>query len=374
MVNNLYDRWLAVLSHIASGSTDRIRSIPIPWDRVIESGEQVPRFEPGKHYFSVVINELFLANSRQWWNLYDPMALVLSEFTYGGQRSVVPYVVGPSMLKDKVQQVPNGMTITDTQVAGIHPYVGGKFALTVILAQVKRDSYSKRLLSVVENISAAFPIGPALQPHLKVAGAIMDGVESLFGMEDTKPIMGHRFEFNDGVTPWLTPGFFALIDADEQTIDRAKLSVLRGRLRNGRTENAPAYSDHDYLLYSLSCLEQRNDVSELPFHQIFFTALQNAGSLEEGAWDRAKANLVTLFQALLVSPDLTWAQAQRLIEGYRSKLLETRDKVRSFSELAAASEVSDDGRLTEVFGRFPSAERDQRAGALMNVHDILNLN
>jgi hypothetical protein len=31
------------------------------------------------------------------------LVVVVSEFTYDGKRSVVPFVVGPSMLKDKVQ-------------------------------------------------------------------------------------------------------------------------------------------------------------------------------------------------------------------------------------------------------------------------------
>jgi hypothetical protein len=270
------------------------------------------------------------------------------------------------------------MAITDTRVAGIHPFVGGSLAFTIILARVKRQSYANQLLKFVESVSGAFPVGAALAPHLKVAGVIMGGVESLFGMDETTPLIGHRFEYNAGTTPWLEPGFFALINEDERKVARDGLGVIKGRLRRDSDGGADTFVERDYLLYSLCCLERRDDYSELPFQQSFLSALQNAGSPASEAWDRAKANLVTLFQTLLVSPDLTWNQAQEIVDLYKAKLIATHQKVESFGELAGARVTESESarqRLlaTGLFDRTPVSERDQRAAALQEIHTLLDL-
>lgn len=343
------------------------RSIFIPPARIFDGGSMPKQFEPRKHYFAVVINEMFLTKARQWWSEYDPMALVVSEFTYNGERKTVPFIVGPSMIQASMQNVPNGMTITDTLVAGIHPYSGGKFALTVILAQVKRHSYAKRILGLIENVAHAFPVGPALEPHLKVASAVMDGVEALFGMDDTKPITGHRWEYNDGISPWLQPGFFALIDADEKDVGADRLSVVGGRLRDGNGRDALGFRRADFLLYSLQVIERRNDFGELAFYDLFKKALIAAASNEEGSWERAKAGLVTLYQEMLMSPDLTWEQVQQLSEEFKTQLLAAHKTAVSFTlgerQQRAAPEDS----------TFTGEENTRRQSKLREIHSLLKL-
>jgi hypothetical protein len=292
---------------------------------------------------------------------------VVSEFTYDGKRTTVPIVVGPALMEGKVQKVPNGISITDTLVAGIHPYTGGTFALTVILAQIKRASHAKRLLQVVESVAGAFPAGVALQPHLTVAGAVMDGIESLFSMDETVPIAGHRFEYNDGVSPWLKPGFFALISADEREIDVDRLSVVSGRLKDGGTRDAPSFRKADFVLYSLCPVSMRSDVAELPFYRLFKDALVAAANTEEGSWDRARAGLVTLYQEMLSSPDLTLAQVRELIESFKTELRNTHETAGSFTlGPEAASDILNESA-------FPGAERQERLKALIESHSLLNL-
>jgi hypothetical protein len=364
---HLDDSWKKVWFHIKGRPAEVTRSVAILPDRVFDSGVWPSRFAPRKQYFSVVINELFLTQSRKWWNEYDPMALVVSEFAYDGKRTTVPIVVGPALLEGKVQNLPGGISITDTLVAGVHPYTGGTFALTVILAQIKRASYAKRLLQFVETVAGAFPAGVALQPHLKVAGAVMDGIESLFSMEETVPIAGHRFEYNDGISPWLKPGFFALISKDERDIDVDRLSVVSGRLKDGRTSDAPSFRQADFVLYSLCPVSIRSDVPELPFYRLFKDALVAAASAEKGSWERAKAGLVTLYQEMLSSPDLTLVQVEELIESFKQELLKAHATAASFT---LGSEVSSDVLDQSAFS---GAEKHARLRALKESHALMNL-
>ncbi len=368
---SLSERWEKIWGYIQGSPAEVVRSIAIPSEHLFHSGAS-QRFEPGKQYFSVLINEMFLTHSRQWFDVYDPMALVVSEFTYGGKRTTVPFVVGPSLLEGKLQKVPGGITITDTQVAGAHPYQGGRFAFTVVLAQVKRSSYAKRLLQVIENVASVFPVGAALEPHLKVAGAVMDGIESLFGMGETTTLAGHRWEYNDGFTPWLEPGFFALINADEMTHEAEKLSVVKGRLRHGIGEGAPSFRMEDFLLYSLCCIDNRTDIAELPIYRMFESALRQAASIEEGSWDRAKAALVTLYQEMLTSPDLTWEQVRMIAQSFQDRLVEAHERAKSFAVLTGdKKDVQTAPRSVGI--TFAGPDADARLVKLREIHQLLSL-
>jgi len=310
---------------------------------------------------------MFLTQSRQWFNVYDPMAFVVTEFSYGGTQTTVPFVVGPSLLEGKVQQVPNGLAITDTHVAGVHPYPGGKFTLSVILAQVRRQSHAKRVLQLVETLSTAFPAGAALDPYLKVAGAVMDGVESLFGMGDTSALAGHRWEYDDGTTPWLRPGFFALVNSDERTTETSSLGVVNGRLRIDATEESEPFRAADYVLYSLAALPRRTDISNLPFHRMLQTALREAASIEESGWKRAKALLVSAYQDMLTSPDLTWEQAQELSDTFKKKLVDAHEKAKGFATLGRPAADA------PVRSTHSASEGDARQEALRGLDRLLEL-
>src|SRR4051794_37071129 len=77
-------------------------------------------------YFTVVVNELFIAIGRQLWATYDPMVLVTIEYMYGGTSLAVPVVIGPGTIKRPTEQhIPHGIVINDIRVAGPHPYRGG---------------------------------------------------------------------------------------------------------------------------------------------------------------------------------------------------------------------------------------------------------
>jgi hypothetical protein len=359
--------WSKIWSYVKSRPAEVKRSIAVPPGRVSDSGDVTTPFQPKKQYFAVVINEMFLEQSRQWWTEYDPMALIVSEFTYDGKRITVPSVVGPSLIQAKMEQVPNGMAITDTLVSGIHPYVGGKFALTVILARVKRQSHAKDLLQIVETVGHAFPEGAALEPYLKLAGALMDGVEALFGLKDTVPIVGHRWEYNDGISPWLEPGFFSLIDTDVKSISEDQLTIRKGRLFENAGGNTAEFRRADFLLYSLRVIEARNDVDELPFYALYHKALHAAASTEEGSWDRAKATLVALYQEMLLSPDLTFAQAQQLAAKFKTQLLDTNKLAKDLVLGDGKASITLDG------GAFEGDDRMERLQTLGGIQELLKL-
>lgn len=325
-------RWQRLWSWMQGSPTRRIHSLAVAPASDAER-HLAERFEPGEHYFSIYVHEMFLTMSRQWAATYEPMAFTVTEFQRGGTKVNVPFVVGPAMLKGKIQEIPDGIAITDTQVAGPSAFRGGSLSFTIVLAQVKKDSYARKLLEVVEQISRAFPGATALDPTIKVASAVLDGIESLFGMGDTQPLIGHRWEYNAGTTQWMQPGYSALIDADVDTLAAARLKVQRGRLMDGTTSAQQSYRSANYVLYSLQALDSRDDYEQLPFHDDFMVALAEAGTSGDDAWERARAALASALRKMLTSPDLNRQQALSLYADYKARLLEARKLIDEFETL-----------------------------------------
>jgi hypothetical protein len=365
----------AYLASLRSHASPVIRGRAIPPGQVTPPYPASQSFDPGQHYFSVIINEMFLRENRQWFDIFDPMTLVLTEFLYDGKQVQVPFVVGPTMLEGKVKKIPNGMSITDTKVAGVIPYVGGNFALTIVLAKVRRASYAKRLLSFVETVSSVFPHGAALGSQLALAKTVLAGTDALFGLkDDVLPLAGHRWEYDPGVTPWLQPGFFALVNTDIAQLPIDSLRVKAGRLHLAADPTDAGFRRDDFLLYSVNWLERRSDVTELPFYRLFKSALRQAGGADAGAWSRAKAGLATLYQEMLTSPDLTFLQTQELIESFKAKLIKVHEHAKSFSVMGAGDRnaaSAANATIDAPLQTLPNAA--ERSGALQQAQDLLQL-
>ncbi|HEX9941972.1 MAG TPA: hypothetical protein VGG03_08150 [Thermoanaerobaculia bacterium] len=269
------------------------------------------RFKRDQQYFVVKINRIFLQYDRQFWTTYAPMALVVSEFQYDGQHTVVPFVVGPSLLENDQIELPRGFMFLDTKVAGIHPYKGGGLKLSIILYRVKRTDLAKQLLKVVENIASVLDFSQVLTTYLKIAGVLVDTVGDIIGTDqNNQPIIGLRQEFEAGDE--FKPGYFALIDSDK--IEQGKLWVRDNELLYGDGTNPPKFIDANYVLYSIDQVTERDDIEKLSFYDQWKTALAEAHTANPEKWLSAKANWTALYQMMSLSPDLISPQAEALAE------------------------------------------------------------
>lgn len=335
-MSTLGEHWRRVWETVRQGQTQRWTHFPIDRVQVEGGGELGEPFQPRQHYFVVRVNEMYLAYSRQWFSQYDPMVFVVSEFAYDKKFEIVPYMVGPSMVEQYGQQMPAGMIFSNTRVAGVHPYNGGALKLTVVLYRVKRSDYARGLLKVVESVTNALDFSTALGSYVKLAGAVLDGIETVMGLEDTVPLIGVRDEQDPDAGDQFMPGYFALIDAPEGSIDRRRLWVRENKLFYGAgLDTAQPFREADYVLYSIGQTTMRSEEQTLPFYPLFEQVIQAANSPDEADWKRAKATMLTLIQALELSPDLTPAQIQSLSDRYIAEMKRIHDRAVSLGSLSA---------------------------------------
>lgn len=325
------------ISHFVGSLTAGPMSLPtvatLPAAQCLPPGSADADIPRDAAYFTLRVNELHLAQGRELWATYDPMVIVASSFIHGTERITVPFVVGPSLLREHAAVgVPHGVLIQDTTVAGPYPNRGGPVTIGIVLYRVQRDNYARKLLQVVEGVSAA--IGPAADMAVlsKVGGPMIDGLEALFGLGATVPIAGHRIEYDTMMQGGLRSWYAALIDGAD--VDPKILLVDRGRLMHAKRDGLQPVRDVDFVLYSLTGQANREDERTLPFYALYQRAVRDAASGTDDAWKAAKATLAECWQQMAVSPDLTPVQAGALIDGYRTDLLAARDRARKLSELS----------------------------------------
>jgi hypothetical protein len=327
------DRLQHLWNQITAGSTKLRSQFWIQQDH-IDGLPLGPPFAAGQHYLQIIISEMFLANQRQWYARYDPMAFVASTYIYGNSQETFPKVVGPSLLKDLEQPIPLGMIFKNTPASSLHPYQGGEFAMTVVLNAQQRQNNADKLLRVVESLSRVMDPTGTVAMYAKLASTLLDSVEELIGLGQTNPVVGCRLGFNPAVGQTLTPGYLALIDEDEARIDPSQFWLKDSQLLCGRdASSARPYRDNDFVLLKIAQGTQRSDERTLPFYPLWETTQDLAARPEPHYWNEAKANFNALKRAMLVSPDVTRPDALRLLNGYLARLKDLRTEAVMESEL-----------------------------------------
>ena len=338
----------------------RPTTILIPNDHVEGMDGGNHKFLADQHYFQIRVNDLYLPTSREWLNTYDPLVLFVSEFTYDREVESVPFVVGPNLLENIGQDLPTGMTLRNTRVAGIYPYRGGRLNLSLVLCRVERMNYARTMLELIEGAAGALDFSQTVSNYLKVSKVILDGVEALLGIGDTQPLIGSRFEMDPDAGDRVEQGYRALINVPESKIDMSQFWVRDNRLMYGPSlSESTLFDKAEYVLFSVVKTAKRDDTRMLPFYPLFRQIIEASARPDEESWKRAKANMVTLFQTMILSPDLTHSHAISLKDHYVSQMKNTREQALSLHSLGTS------GIAREAMGAGNS-EFDNELSKLMN--------
>src|SRR5258708_1980863 len=328
----------------------------------VDNGDQLgPRFEAGQHYLQIIINEMFLASQREWFVNYDPMAFVASSYIYDKQLETIPLVVGPAMLSQFGQQAPKGMIFQNTPVSQLHPYQGGSLTLVIILNKLERENNADKLLQVVESISSVVDPSKVFSVYLTIAKTVLDGVQTLLGLQQTVPVVGYRIAINPQIGQVLEPTYFVLIDEDARKIQQNRFWVRNDSLHyvNDQGEDE-LYRDHDFILFSIAQGDRRNDERTLPFYPLWESTKDLAARpIADGDhfWKDAKAQFNTLKRELLNSPDLTAPDSKGLREQYFKELANIREETIKEGKLAPQPLSEAEAELRQMADELDKLDR-----------------
>lgn len=323
--------WKAISATQAQPRTNFI----IPNSNVVPFISSDSPLQPKQDYFQVRVNQMFLEKSRQWHIKYDPAVLVITEFMYNGEFVSVPFMVGPSMLEEKGIQAPAGTTIiADTRVAGIHPYRGDRIIVRLVLYQVARDNYPRKMLNLVETATKELDVSISLSQYLKVADVIISGFETLMGLKACIPVMAYSKEFDRMAHDPLQDAFIILVDRPLGTLSKEQTWVIDNNLYIGESlSSTRPFVENDFVLFSIKRTpDVRDDIERLDFQVLWKQAYLKAAKPSD--WPLAKAALATLYEAIDLSPDLTDPHKSTLKCYYRDELVKRYEEAKALEVLS----------------------------------------
>lgn len=340
---NIGKFWETIETNVINSPRQPPSILTIPRDHVDKNIDGTLNFKLKKdlHYFTVMVNEMFLSKARKWFDVIDPVVYVVSEFTYRGPQ-IVPFLVGPTLLKERgmPDKVANGTIVRNTCVAGPHPYRGGGLTLSIALCETDTKNVLRPLLQVIESTAGALGFSPALAPYTKVANVLISGFQTLFSAGGATPLASFRDSFGPNFNTPFQPSYFALIDQPD--VDPMTLWVRENQLVQGATlDGAVPYRDGDFVLYSIGCPDEntRDDLENLPFNDLWERVQKEAGSpVEDPNFKSAVQLMVALYQEIVLSPDLTETHADSLAEHYNARMRKIHEDAKKFGHLAGKDE------------------------------------
>jgi uncharacterized protein YeeX (DUF496 family) len=334
-----------IWNKVATSGSYRPARIAIKPENTKNSLYHEEPFERHKHYFEVVVNEMYLTYERKWFKTYDPIVFVTSGFLYKGEMVEIPFLVGPQMLKNKMGSEVKGMIFENTLVAGLHPYRGGNFIINIVLGRMVTNNYLKKVISILEDASGTYPgaFAKSIEPYLKVSKVIIKGLEDLFDSADIEPLIGHSNSFLTSSNNGFRPGFFALINKDESDVKPDEFFVIDKKLHQGKNlDTAKPFREDDYVLYSIVSSNERNDIELLPFYDQF-TSLQKiitdmGVQIGDDEKNILNGKLFSLIDTVRMSPDVVREQVDKIILEFRTdikKMIDDRKPLGSFKAVTA---------------------------------------
>jgi hypothetical protein len=335
----LQDLW-ANLSREKSFTTAAFR---IPVERVVNTdmGRESQKFIPRATYFEIRLSQMFIQYSREYWREFLPLASMMSEFIFDGQRHTVPIVVGPDRLAG-AQAVTKGDQVEylNTRVAGPYPYQGDDITLFAGLFRVEINNWAKRTLSLMETVADAFD-ATKLTSYLSIARPLLTGLESFLGMKEVEMRLGRQKAYmqqapgsaapaDDSSSDVLQPSYEVHLRAQAAQFppaERKKFWVNEGRLFYGDSpQNFRAYDGADFMLLRFVPLELRNDYTTFDFHKVYWKKVTE--HFANGEEENAKLAFRTLAVNLSQSSDIVDTQRRALALEYKAMFQRERDLYR----------------------------------------------
>lgn len=331
----LIDLW----NKIKSTPTFRPARIRIPSENIDPPLRVASAFVRDQQYFQVTVNEMYLTYEREWFKTWEPIVYTTTQFLYDGKRQEVPFFVGQKKMEEsKTEKLPKGMIFENTKVAGLHPYSGGDFSISVILGRAKRNDYLRKVITIIEDISETYlgGFGTSVLAYTNVAKVIADSFEDLLGSDDVEPLIGHKITMSPDVAEGFYPGYFVLVNEDEGNLDASKLYIKNGHLVYGDSlQTASPYRNDDYVLYSVLATNSRSDVEVLPYFESFRKLKQFVAGFQGNINDEQKkdieARLIAVSHEVRNSPDLTRGQVEKQLDEFWEEIKQMIGRSRRLS-------------------------------------------
>jgi hypothetical protein len=312
MSRDLSEAVKLMLNRLKSSPALKKAYFPVPSTNVFDGFQERP-FVAGEGYFRIRLTEMFLKDGREYWRMFLPFVLMVSEFSFDGKKCTVPVFAGKDLLKSIEKYIGDeAVDYRNTTMIGPTPYVDGDLSVFVGLFRNKTEDLADELIGLVNDVGRVFQIGE-LSQYLKLIAPLGRGVAAVLGIKDLEMRIGVRDEFAEKK---LKTGYFALINCPERDVRPEQLWVKEGELWFGSGKPVQRLTSHDHCLLHYDFQPER-EFSNLSFSKYWTDIKKMVWDAQES---KAQATFLDLGRELAISPDLTAPHRFNLIRIYKANL------------------------------------------------------
>lgn len=267
----------------------------------------------GKVYVRVRCVDLMLEYQRNLFQGRLPVLQSVVKLDHGGQELAVAATLGPSSFAPLSNGQFARAIVQNIPLTGWLPYNTGDVDILVGLLAAPGENTLKTAAEFLGKISSLVHV-PYLSAATDIATKVADGAEKLLGGDETHGLVAVNLVL-DGTE--VRPGYYVAINADEDTLPVASLYVENDTLRICDGSHSSSVKGFDYLLLQV---EVESDSGEnwrsiAPIWDPYKQALVRLGAdPDDKARKEAEALLYTAVTAARTSPDLTYADQDRIGE------------------------------------------------------------
>jgi hypothetical protein len=325
---NLKPKVKTLWDHVTHSATVKANRLRIDDSRVKATKSKIP-FKNDDCYVQLVVNDVFLADTRVWTKKFIPFAYVIINFDYDKSTHTQTTIVYTSRFPKGVGQRPD-VSWGNVIVWEPFPFRGKQLKLGIVLCKLKIKDYAEDILHLLESTASTLNVGLTVGSYLKVASVVKQGLEKVLDFPDTGPVLGHDQSFTPSDP---IPGYFLIArkaqktkqDLNEQDLWINSHSQLK--VMDPNKKKLTDLQGFDYILYSVNIIDRRADLRKLPFYTTYEAALKAArggkespGSKEE--WNKhVRPLLDQLSDEINDSPDLIEKQAKEVYDTYKDKVI-----------------------------------------------------
>ncbi len=238
--------------------------VSIPPDHVSCENGKTFSSEPlvaRRDYFRLWLSEMHLQRDRNWFKSWYPVVHTVVHLQFGTQQVEIPYVAGSLNLKDVDDAHLDQSIRINFPITTLVPFGGGVVEIDGGLIAVEGTDDINRLIKAVGNFSAL--LKPQLSVALGVANTIADSMFELVGATNGQLQLGlhQAFTGTGGMgANQLVGGYFAVVAADQRSINKNSLWVKDNRLYSGSDKDyLTPFIERTHMLFRIEGTSERDD-------------------------------------------------------------------------------------------------------------------
>lgn len=300
------------LGNLISKEAKKRARVPVTKTRDL-TGQTGINAQAEQHYVQLILSEMFLKKSGEWFTTRYPLVYSLIALRYGDQPKLeFANVSGKNKFEIKQTDLDHSI-LRNYPLTPLLPFRGGEVEIDLGLTSMKASNLIESFAKTVSDVAGTLKLAQIAE-IANISSAIAGGVQSLLGAGESKTMLSvHDMMLGgaDGVGT-VVSGFVLLSGLEETQYTGKLVWVTADGVRIGPDDKHLApLSAQDYILLQVRVTTTRDDWQSL-------SAIGKPldGAIEaklKGQTEEAKALLVQAKMAAYRSADLTRTDAARVV-------------------------------------------------------------